>query len=127
MSDPISLYNMPFQPMIMADKVEGVKKILESEKDAHGNKNSSQLRKACSELESLFIFHLLKEMRATIPKTGLMGGGRAEEVYTSMLDLSLAKELASGRGIGISSLLIDKLGGDSGQVEDKNDENGQKD
>ncbi len=30
-----------------------------------------KLKEACSELESLFVFYLLKEMRSTVPKSGL--------------------------------------------------------
>ena len=44
------------------------------------DKNSSRLREACSEFEALFINLLLKELRATVGKSGLMDGGQAEEV-----------------------------------------------
>jgi flagellar protein FlgJ len=75
------------------------------------DKEDVRLEEACSELESLFIHYLLKEMRATVPKSGLFGGGKIEEMYTSMLDLQLAKEIASNRQIGISSALLGQLGG----------------
>lgn len=75
------------------------------------DKDDVRLEEACSELESLFIHYLLKEMRATVPKSGLFGGGRIEEMYTSMLDLQLAKEIASKRQIGISSAILGQLSG----------------
>lgn len=68
-----------------------------------------KLEKACSELESLFVYYLLKEMRATVPKSGLIGGGSAEENYTSMLDVQLSKDIAEKRGIGISAALFERL------------------
>lgn len=68
-----------------------------------------KLKQACSELESLFIYYLVKEMRATVPKSGLIGGGSAEENYTSMLDLQLSKDIAEKRGIGISTALFERL------------------
>ena len=68
-----------------------------------------KLKQACSELESLFIYYLIKEMRATVPKSGLIGGGSAEENYTSMLDLQLSKDIAEKRGIGISTALFERL------------------
>jgi len=80
------------------------------------NKDSSRLKEACSELESLFIYYLMKEMRATVPKSGLIGGGKAEEMYTSMLDLQMSKTIASEREIGISSALLDQLRGNIQQT-----------
>ncbi len=68
-----------------------------------------KLKEACSELESLFVFYLLKEMRATVPKSGLFGDGKAEEMYTSIMDLQLAKDITAKRGLGISSALFEKL------------------
>ena len=76
---------------------------------AISGKGGAQLKEACLELESLFVYYLLKEMRATIPKSGFISGGKAEEIYTSMLDLQLARELSFRGGIGLSPLLIDQL------------------
>ena len=73
------------------------------------NKDHVRLKKACHELESLFIGHLLKEMRATVTKSGFLNGGRAEELYSSMLDGQLAKELSAKGGIGLATLLVDNL------------------
>ncbi len=68
-----------------------------------------KLKEACSELESMFVFYLLKEMRATVPKSGLFGDGKAEEMYTSMMDIQLARDITEKRGIGISTVLFEKL------------------
>ncbi|MBN2467049.1 MAG: rod-binding protein [Deltaproteobacteria bacterium] len=69
-----------------------------------------QIEKACVELESLFIYHLLKEMRATIPASGLINRSGAEEVYASMLDSQVARELSERGGIGLSSLVLTEFG-----------------
>jgi len=71
--------------------------------------DDEKIKKACTEFESLFINLLLKEMRATVPKTGVISGGKAEEYYTSLLDNEFAKKIASGRGVGLSSLLYEQL------------------
>ena len=42
-------------------------------------------------MESLFIQNMFKEMRASIPKSGLTSGGKAEEMFTDMLDAEMAK------------------------------------
>ena len=66
-------------------------------------------REACKEFESLFLNYLLKEMRATIPKSGLFDGGPAEEIYTSMFDEGLSKKLAQHGGIGLAKIIEDNL------------------
>ena len=97
------------QPLNKTDRVQNS---LESGKAPSPCKSDARrLKEACCELESLFINYLLKEMRETIPKSGFISGGKAEEIYTSMLDSQLAKEMASGKGIGLSSIIFDQLGG----------------
>ena len=61
------------------------------------------LEKACSEFESLFLNYMLKEMRDTIPKNGLISGGNAESIYTSLMDMQLSQEIAARRSIGLAS------------------------
>ena len=71
--------------------------------------SAKRLDSACTELESLFIHQLFQQMRATVPKSDLLGGGSAEELYTSMLDQELSKELAERGGIGLAALLKEQI------------------
>lgn len=73
------------------------------------DKKDRELKAACSGLESIFIYYLIKEMRATIPKSGFISRGKGEEIYSSMLDSHLAKELSSKGGIGLYSILLKQL------------------
>ena len=50
---------------------------LKAAKPPRTDKDDPQLRAACKEMESLFITHLLKEMRATVDKSGFISGGQA--------------------------------------------------
>ena len=69
-----------------------------------------ELARACSEFEAIFIEQLFKTMRATVPETGLLRGGRAEEIYTGMLDQQIAAEMARGQGsIGLSPQMQSRL------------------
>ena len=111
MPDPVSLPHIPWHTINLNNKTEKVKNSFTQQKLTSSVRNDPQLRKACSELESFFISYLLKEMRATIPKSGFISGGRAEEIYTSMLDSELAKELSLKGGIGLSSVLLHQLEG----------------
>jgi len=122
MMDAMNLQTMPYQSIDLAKKMETLSHQLDAKKLTA--EDTSGIEKACTDMESLFIFYLLKEVRATIPKTGFISGGRGEEIYTAMLDSQLAKELAAERGIGLSPLLFESLarkGTDTdGAIEKKN-------
>jgi flagellar protein FlgJ len=83
------------------------------------SEEARRLKKACEDMESLFVHQLIKEMRATIPKSGLFGKSQAQDIYTGMLDGQLAQEIARGRGLGLSALLMRQMGG----MADPGDEN----
>jgi len=116
MPDPISVPTISWQSLNTDNRLENVTKSLNSGKARSEINSDQELKKACSELESLFVYYLLKEMRATIPKSGFIGGGKAEEIYTSMLDSQLAKDLSSKGGIGLSSMLVNQLSRGKGYV-----------
>jgi flagellar protein FlgJ len=61
-------------------------------------------------MESLFISHLIKEMRATVEKSGFIDGGQAEEIFTSLLDVEISKKMSAAGGIGLSAILLEQLG-----------------
>jgi Rod binding domain-containing protein len=71
----------------------------------------ARLNAACKDMEALFIHHMLSEMRKTVAKSGLIDGGRSEEIYTSLMDAELAKEMARSGGLGLSAILQEQLGG----------------
>ena len=72
-----------------------------------------ELKAACQEMESLFVNHLFKEMRASIQKSGLISGRRAEEIFTSMQDTELSRTISASRGIGLAEILFEQLSGKS--------------
>ena len=44
-----------------------------------------QLKETCHEFESLLLEQMLKSMRKTVNKTGLIKGGMAEDIFEDML------------------------------------------
>jgi len=71
---------------------------------------AQRLTKACSDFEAIFVEQLFKTMRASVPESGLLDGGRAEEIYTSMLDQQIAREMALGQGsLGLAHQMRSKL------------------
>ena len=67
------------------------------------------LDKTCRDFEALFVGYMMKEMRKTIPDDGLFSGGRAEQMYTSMLDDETAKSISKHNGMGLAPMLYRQL------------------
>jgi flagellar protein FlgJ len=76
-----------------------------------GAAEESRLKAVCEDMEALFVHHMLSEMRKTVAKSGLIDGGRSEEIYTSLMDAELAKEMAHSGGLGLSAVLEEQLRG----------------
>jgi flagellar protein FlgJ len=108
MSD-ITIKTIPLRPIAAPGKTKKIQNSMTQTKDTVSNKDDPKLLKACAEFEALFISQLLKEMRETIPKSGLMSGGKGEEIYTYMLDSEIAKEIALNSGLGIASLMRSQI------------------
>ena len=66
-----------------------------------------QLKKACQDFESIFIYTLLKTMRESLPKGE--ASSQAQGIYTSIGDQELARSIASGSGIGMGNMLFEQL------------------
>lgn len=71
--------------------------------------SQKELKRAVADFESLFINQMFKSMRATIGKSELFHGGKAEDIYTSMLDTELSKNMAQAGGIGLADMLLRQL------------------
>ncbi|MCL6518706.1 MAG: rod-binding protein [Armatimonadetes bacterium] len=71
--------------------------------------NEQKLRKACKEFESVLIHQLLTIMRQSIPKTDLFGDRREEELFNSMLDEEIAKQISLTNPLGIADMLYTQL------------------
>jgi len=72
-------------------------------------KNKAALKKACQDFEAIILQQMLTAMRKSVPKSGLLDSGYAQDMYQSMYDENLAKEMASSRGIGLADALFRQL------------------
>jgi flagellar protein FlgJ len=118
MTDLLSAPKLPINISdIAVDAKERIQRMRNAKKSqSAGNGIDPEMRDACRQMESLFIHHLLKEMRTTIHKSGFISGGRAEEIYTSMLDAETAANISTRGGIGLSEMLLHQLGSRSSQA-----------
>ncbi len=63
------------------------------------------IKKAATEFESFFAAYLLKVMRESVPKSGLLNAGMSEEIYTSMIDEKVAEGIATQGGLGLAHFI----------------------
>ncbi len=75
-------------------------------------RQQAKLRQACRMFESSFLQTLWKEMRATVPKGGVINGGKGEEMFTGMLDQARADAAVAGRSMGLADMLESQLSRD---------------
>ena len=71
----------------------------------------AKLQKACKDFEAILLKQMITAMRKSVPKGGLFEEGYADEMYQSMHDDELAKNMAHGKGTGIADILYDQLSG----------------
>ncbi len=84
----------------------GVMRRADGPMDGKGRLKAAKLRKAVNDFEALFVNNMLKTMRSTIQKSGLLGEGMREDIYTSLFDWEISKEMASGGGLGLGRMLL---------------------
>lgn len=68
-----------------------------------------EIRKVAQDFESLFLEIVLKSMRSSVSKSGLMDGGNGEDIFRGMLDGEYAKQMAAQRSSGIASSIENQL------------------
>lgn len=83
--------------------------ISELKKDPDNEAKKDELKKACKEFESIFIFQLIKSMRKTVEKNGLIDGGKGEEIFQSMLDQRYAEKMGETEELGLANELYKQL------------------
>ena len=78
---------------------------------AEREQDDVKLKQACQDIETMFIQQMLKQMRATIPKGGLIPESMASEMYQEMLDEEYSKLMASSPNdsLGIADLIYRQL------------------
>jgi len=69
--------------------------------------SKTQLKAVVKELEALFIYELLKEMRQTTQR-GFLGKGLGNDIYSSLFDMEVARLLAD-RGLGLGKMILKQM------------------
>lgn len=101
-------------------------KAAEATAQAHGiagaklpsRKELAKIRQSAQEFEAIFIETMLKTMRDSVQKSGLIDGGNAEQMYQSMLDSEYAKQMASQGTSGLAADIEKQLLASAGYKSD---------
>lgn len=68
-------------------------------------KQAAKLKQASRMFESYFLQQLMKEMRKTVGKSGLINGGKGEEMFTDLMDQAQSDRATAVRSMGIAQLI----------------------
>jgi hypothetical protein len=74
-----------------------------------GVDRASKLYKVSVEFEAILIKQMLNAMRKSVPKSGFVDGGMAEEFFEDMLYDEYAKSMASTAGFGLAEMIVRQL------------------
>jgi len=67
--------------------------------------DKATIAKLSEEFESIFTEIMLKSMRDSVDKSGLIDGGNGEDVFKGMLDSEYSKSMAAQRQSGIADAI----------------------
>jgi flagellar protein FlgJ len=98
------------QLRVAAGKAENAEKTgAVAKTDAAKEASYQKLVKVSRDFESIFLGYMLKTMRDTVPKGGLLDSSNEQEIFTSMHDEELAKSLSQAGGIGLGRMMVEQL------------------
>ena len=72
-------------------------------------KRDEKLWASCCKFEAIFLQQMMSAMRKSIPKSGLLGGGFANDVQSSMMDQAIADAGSKQGSLGIAANLYRQL------------------
>ncbi len=71
--------------------------------------SDAEIKQVAKNFESIFLEMMMKEMRNSVQKSGLMGNSRGMEFFEGMYDDQLSRQLSAGGGIGLGQMIYEKL------------------
>ena len=96
--------------MWQAERMQNQDNFQEILAKAQQEQDERKLKKACEEIEALFIQQIFKQMRATVPKGGFIPESMGTKIYEEMLDTEYSKLIAaSPHNLGLADLLYQQL------------------
>ena len=107
-------YGLNMDPVLMQQNAAVSRARQHAARSAEGSADKGfdkKLKQACIEMESLLVKQMLNSMRKAVPKTGLIDGGNAEEIFTDMLYDSYAMKISENQSLGLAKTMYNQLSG----------------
>jgi Rod binding domain-containing protein len=76
-----------------------------------GQQRKEELMQACKDFQAIFVKKMLDSMRKTVHESGMLDGGRAEEIFEDMLYDSYAEKMSNTAGLGLDTMIYRELTG----------------
>ena len=76
---------------------------------ATDEQRNAQLLQRCQEFEAVLVNTMMQSMRETVPADGLLHGGHAEKMYTSMLDMEYARQMSAQTRSSLARTMYERL------------------
>ena len=113
----MELFNSSQILSAVSSRMQSVKPqgIAERAEAAAAQKSGSDLESVAKDFESLMIQKMMESMRKTVIKSDLLESF-SSDMYESMLDEELAKEISKGPGLGLKDMMLKELS----RIQDKN-------
>ncbi len=81
---------------------------LQKQAESGEYKDEKELKALAQQFEAIFVNQLMKSMRETLPKEGMLSSFSVD-MYESMFDQEVAGEMSKGRGMGLADVLYTQL------------------
>ncbi len=81
---------------------------LQKQAESSEYKDEKELKALAQQFEAIFMNQLMKSMRETLPKEGMLSSFSVD-MYESMFDQEVAGEMSRGRGMGLADVLYTQL------------------
>jgi Rod binding domain-containing protein len=81
---------------------------LQKQAESGEYKDEKELRALADQFEAIFVNQLMKSMRATLPKDGMLQSFSGD-MYESMFDQEVSGEMSKGKGMGLADVLYAQL------------------
>lgn len=85
----------------MSQDVQDIQRLARS-----GKTERQKMQDAADNFESMFVNLLMQQMRKTIPKSELIDGGQAQEIFEDMFYQEISKRVSKSSSLGLSELLM---------------------
>jgi len=102
---PIDVINQNAKTDQLLSQTKGIDKELSGDDIT---KHNEKIKQSAQKFESYMVSLMIKEMRKSVPKSGFISGGQAEEIFQDMQDNSLA-EAFSKRGLGLGEAIYRQM------------------